>query len=94
MTLKQLQAELTLKLDEIAVTCEQYGYDALPTLVLRHPKGSSSSLLISNDDLGSVMLCVAELADIGNESKLGVFDALLMAMSDPIKPLANNGDSK
>jgi len=40
--LATLQAELTLKLDEIVGICRNYGYAATPTLLLRHDKGVAS----------------------------------------------------
>jgi hypothetical protein len=63
-SLESLQAELTLKMSEIDAICSNYGYEVTPTLLLRHPKGASSSILLSNDSLGKVVLCIAELGEV------------------------------
>lgn len=75
--LESLQAELTLKLSEIDSICESFGYDATPTLLLRHSKGASSSILMGNDSLGKVVLCIAELGDIGMKSDQSPTEAIL-----------------
>jgi len=79
--LQSLQAQLTLKLSEIDAICAEYGYDATPTLLLRHTKGASSSILISNDSLGKVALCIAELGDVGNKSDMSPTEAVLTLFS-------------
>jgi hypothetical protein len=75
--LELLQSELTLKLSEIDAICEGYGYDAIPTLLLRHSKGASSSILLGNDSLEIVVLTIAELGDVGNESSQSPTEAAL-----------------
>jgi len=62
---KQLSAELSGKLAEIDSLCASYGYEVSRTLLLRHSAGPSKSLLVSNDDLNKVILCIAELGGIG-----------------------------
>lgn len=78
--LESLQAELTLKMGEIDDICENYGYDAVPTLLLRHQKGASSSILMGNDSLSKVVLCIGELGDIGNNSDQSPAEAALMLL--------------
>lgn len=75
--IESLQAELILKLSEIDAICANYGYNATPTLLLRHPKGASSSILLGNDSLGKVVLCIAELGDIGKKSYESPHEAIL-----------------
>lgn len=75
--LESLQAEITLKIDEIDRICQSYGYDAVPTLLLRHPKGASSSMLMGRDSLGQAVLCIAELGDVGRESSQSPSEAVL-----------------
>jgi hypothetical protein len=75
--LESLQAELTLKLSEIDAICADYGYDATPTLLLRHSKGASSSILMGNDSLGKVVLTIAELGDTGKKSDQSPTEAIL-----------------
>ena len=62
---KSLQAELSEKLKEMEKICAEYGYEVTPTLLLRHKQGPSKSMLISNDDLNTVILCIAEIGNIG-----------------------------
>jgi len=62
---KSLQAELSEKLKEMEAICADYGYEVTPTLLLRHKQGPSKSMLISNDDLNTVILCIAEIGNIG-----------------------------
>jgi hypothetical protein len=64
-SLQSFQAMLTLKLNEIDAICHDWGYNASPTLLLRHPDGAAKSILLSNDSLIKVVLCIAELADTG-----------------------------
>lgn len=75
--LESLQAELTIKMGEIDSVCQEYGYEAVPTLLLRHSKGASSSILISNDSLGQVVMCIAELGDTGTKSDQSPNEAIL-----------------
>lgn len=65
MNLETLHELLSEKLSEIHDICEAIGYTVEPTLLLRHAKGPSMSVLISNDDLNKVVLCIAELGNIG-----------------------------
>jgi len=62
---KSLHTELSAKLAEMEAICADYGYEVTPTLLLRHDRGPSFSILIGNDDLNKVVLCIAELGDIG-----------------------------
>lgn len=75
--LSELQADLTILIDEIAQTCQRYRYDAVPTILLRHTDGTSKSILVSNDNLGQVVLTIAELGEIGNESSMSPHEAVL-----------------
>jgi hypothetical protein len=75
--LDSLQAELTLKMSEIDAICANYGYDVTPTLLLRHDKGASLSFLISNDSLSKVVLCIAELGEIGKQTHKTPHEAIL-----------------
>lgn len=75
--LELLQAELTLKLGEIDAICAGYGYDVTPTLLLRHQKGASSSILMGNDSLDKVVLCIAELGNVGKTSDQSPEEAIL-----------------
>ncbi len=63
--LESLQAELSAKLGEMEAICADYGYEVTPTLLLRHSAGPRKSMLVSNDDLNKVVLCIAELGNIG-----------------------------
>lgn len=63
--LKSLGAQLSEKLAEMEVICAEYGYEVTPTLLLRHDRGPSFSLVLGNDDLNKVVLCIAELGGIG-----------------------------
>jgi len=62
---EELHARLSVKMSEIEAICAEYQYDVTPTLLLRHENGPSFSILLSNDSLGHVVLCIAELGDIG-----------------------------
>ncbi len=62
---ESLQAELSEKLNEMEEICAEYGYEVTPTLLLRHNAGPRKSMLVSNDDLNKVVLCIAELGNIG-----------------------------
>lgn len=66
---EQLHQELSAKLGEIEAICADYKYDVTPTLLLRHTLGPSRSILLSNDDLNKVVLCIAELGNIGEVVK-------------------------
>jgi hypothetical protein len=75
--LQSFQAMLTLKLNEIDAICHDWGYNASPTLLLRHPDGVAKSILLSNDSLGKVVLCIAELGDTGRKSDQSPTEAIL-----------------
>lgn len=62
---EELHARLSEKLAEMEEIVSEYGYEVTPTLLLRHDRGPSHSMLISNDDLNKVVLCIAELGGIG-----------------------------
>lgn len=62
---KQLGAELSSKLAEMEAVCKEHGYEVTPTLLLRHDNGPSFSMLLGNDDLNKVVLCIAELGNVG-----------------------------
>jgi len=62
---EQLHADLSDKLAEIEAICAEYRYEVTPTLLLRHERGPSFSMLIGNDDLNKAVLCIAELGGIG-----------------------------
>lgn len=78
--LGELQADVTLVMDELSKICRRYGYDGIPTVVLRHTDGPSKSLLMSNDSPGAIVFTVAELGKIGNESSMTVHDATLKSI--------------
>lgn len=63
--IEELHARLSEKLAEMEAICAEYKYEVTPTLLLRHDNGPNVSLLISNDDLNKVVLCIAELGEIG-----------------------------
>lgn len=84
LKLESLQAELTLQMAEIDAICAKYGYAATPTLLLRHPKGSSSSILLGNDSLGDVVWCISQLGNVGKKSDLSPMEAVVK--------LLNSGD--
>ena len=65
--LLQMQSELTLLMLKAVEICERHGYVITPTLLLRHEDGASKSLLLSNDSLGKVVLCIAELDQTGSK---------------------------
>lgn len=84
MSLQDLQSELTLQLDEIVGICRRYGYEATPTLLLRHEDGANKSILMGNDSLGKAVLCIAELGQVGNESSMSPSEATLrLFLGDP-----------
>lgn len=62
---EQLHARLSEKLADIEDICAEYKYEVIPTLLLRHRAGPTNSMLIGNDDLNKVVLCIAELGGIG-----------------------------
>jgi len=64
-TIERLHAELCDKLSEIETVCASYKYEVIPTLLLRHAKGPSHSILLSNDSPSTVVLCIAELGNVG-----------------------------
>ncbi len=66
---KQLGAELSSKIAEMEAICKEHGYEVTPTLLLRHEKGPDFSMLVSNDDLNKVVLCIAEKGNIGEVVK-------------------------
>lgn len=63
--LEELHARLSEKLADIQSICAEYKYEVVPTLLLRHDRGPSHSLLIGNDDLNTAILCIAELGGVG-----------------------------
>jgi len=69
---KQLGAELSSKLAEMEAICKEHGYEVTPTLLLRHNNGPTFSMLLSNDDLNKVVLCIEPLNE---ESIERVLDA-------------------
>ncbi len=60
-----LKNALSAKIAEMEAICAEYGYQVTPTLLLRHNEGPEYSMLISNDDLNTVILCIAEIGNIG-----------------------------
>ena len=60
-----IHARVSEHLAEIEAICAEYNYEVTPTLLLRHAGGPELSMLISNDSLSTVVLCIAELGDIG-----------------------------
>lgn len=76
-SLEKFQAELILKLSEIDSICHDWGYKAVPTLLLRHEDGASSSILLGNDSLNDVVVCIAELGEVGRQSEQSPRDAVL-----------------
>lgn len=80
--LESFQAELTLKLSEIDAMCHDWGYKAVPTLLLRHQDGASKSILMGNDSLGKVVLTIAELGHVGKESSKSPSEAVLTLFKD------------
>lgn len=63
--IEELHQELSAKLGEIEAICAEYNYEVTPTLLLRHAKGPSFSILLSNDSPSLVVLCIAELGNVG-----------------------------
>lgn len=80
--LRNLQAEITMKLGEIEDICRTSGYEVTPTLLLRHEDGADSSLLFGNDSLGKAVLCISELGEIGIESSMSPRDATLKLLTE------------
>lgn len=60
-----LADRLAQKLAEMEAICAEFRYEVTPTLLLRHDRGPSHSIVIGNDDLSKVILCIAELGGIG-----------------------------
>ena len=77
MALRSLQAELTLKMDELSSICRNYNFDATPAILLIHRKGYESSLLLSNAHSDDIVACVTGLAGDGNESEMSVSSAAI-----------------
>lgn len=63
--IENLHAELCEKMTEIEAICKSYNYEVTPTLLLRHERGPSFSILLSNDSPSLVVLCIAELGNVG-----------------------------
>lgn len=80
--LESFQAELTLKLAEIDSLCHDWGYNAVPTLLLRHDDGPAKSILMGNDSLGKVVLTIAELGHVGKKSDQSTQEAILTLFKD------------
>lgn len=62
---EELHERLCGKLSEIEAICADYKYEVTPTLLLRHAAGPSRSILLSNDSPSLVVLCIAELGNVG-----------------------------
>lgn len=62
---QELHTRMSEKLTEIEAICAKFKYPVTPTLLLRHPQGPDLSIVLSNDDLGLAVLCIAELGNIG-----------------------------
>ena len=75
--LQQLQAELAIKMSEIDDICARYEYQITPTLLLRHADGADSSILIGNDSLSEVVLCIGRLANESNRYELSPHEAVI-----------------
>lgn len=69
--LKQLSESVGYPVTDIEMEaiCKEHGYEVTPTLLLRHNNGPTFSMLLSNDDLNKVVLCIAELGNIGEVVK-------------------------
>jgi hypothetical protein len=76
--LEQLQADLTIIMNDLTRVCERYHFDAIPTILLRHQTGAQSSVLMSNDSAGKIVMCIAELEEIGNESSMSPHEAAML----------------
>lgn len=63
--IEELHARLSEKLSDIEAICAEYKYEITPTLLLRHNAGPSMSILLSNDSPSLVVLCIAELGNVG-----------------------------
>jgi len=61
----EIHTRISEKLADIEAICAEYKYEVIPTLLLRHPLGPSYSILLSNDSPSTVVLCIAELGDVG-----------------------------
>lgn len=81
MGLKDLQAELTLKMDQLTDICRRHGFDATPTVLLRHRDGWRSSVLLSNDKPDEIADCVRALAS-GDESNMSPHEAAVHTVLD------------
>ncbi len=66
--LRSLQAELVLLMKKIETACENHGYEAIPTLLLRHEKGANSSILISRDKPSEAARIITELESTDEQS--------------------------
>lgn len=63
--IQELHARVSEKLADIEAICAEYKYAVTPTLLLRHENGPSFSVLLSNDSPSKVVLCIAELGNVG-----------------------------
>lgn len=79
--IESLQAELTLKMDELTLICRRYGFDATPTILLLHRKGWESSVLMSNAHPEDIAACVAGLSESGNETEMSVSEAAIKQLT-------------
>jgi len=82
MSLEAMQSELTLQMDELTDIARRYGFDAVPTVVMRHKDGANKSVLMTNDAPEDVIGCIAELAQIGVESSQTGYEAALKLISE------------
>jgi hypothetical protein len=62
---QEIHTRISEKLADIEAICAEYKYEVVPTLLLRHAKGPSSSMLLSNDSPSTVVLCIAEIGNVG-----------------------------
>ena len=62
---QEMHARISEKLADIKAICDEYKYEVIPTLLLRHERGPSFSILLSNDSPSTVVLCIAELGNVG-----------------------------
>lgn len=65
IAIEKLHERLCEKLSEIEAICAEYEYEVTPTLLLRHAAGPHRSILLSNDSPSLVVLCIAELGNVG-----------------------------
>lgn len=77
MALLDMQADLTIKMDEITAICKKYGFDAAPTILLMHRKGYENSVLISNSHQEDIIAHVNGLFANGNETEMSVSEAAI-----------------